>query len=102
MFGLGGKYVEVLQDVRFGVTPLAPYEAMEMIRGIRGFPLLEGVRGEAGADLELLCEVLLRLAQLAQRHPRVRELDVNPFLAGADRGTAKALDARVRVGKPGR
>ncbi len=98
MFGLGGKYVEVLQDVRFGVTPLAPYEAMEMIRGIRGFPLLQGVRGEAGADLELLCEVLLRLAQLAQRHPRVRELDVNPFLAGEDRGVAKALDARVRVG----
>lgn len=98
MFGLGGKYVEVLQDVRFGVTPLAPYEAMEMIRGIRGFPLLEGVRGEAGADLELLCEVLLRLAQLAQRHSRVRELDVNPFLAGAERGVAKALDARVRVG----
>jgi acetyl coenzyme A synthetase (ADP forming)-like protein len=98
MFGLGGKYVEVFQDVRFGVTPLDPYEAREMIRGIRGFPLLEGVRGEAGADLELLCEVLLRLAQLAQRHPRVRELDVNPFLAGADREVAKALDARVRVG----
>ena len=57
-----------------------------MIRGIRGFKLLEGVRGEAGADLDLLAEVLLRLAQLAQRHPRVRELDVNPFLAGPDRG----------------
>jgi acyl-CoA synthetase (NDP forming) len=98
MFGLGGRYVEVFQDVRFGVTPLHPDEAREMIRGIRGFKLLEGVRGEAGADLALLEEVLLRLAQLATRHPRIRELDLNPFLAAADRERAKALDVRIRVG----
>jgi acetyl coenzyme A synthetase (ADP forming)-like protein len=100
MFGLGGKYVEVFQDVRFGLLPLAPHEALEMIRGIRGFKLLQGVRGEAAADLEILCEVLLRLAQLVQRHPRVRELDLNPFLAAPDRAHAKALDARIRVAGP--
>jgi len=98
MFGLGGKYVEVFQDVRFGVPPLSAAEAREMIRGIRGFKLLEGVRGEPGADLDVLTEVLLRLAQLAQRHPRLRELDINPFLAGPDGRTARALDARLRVG----
>jgi acetyl coenzyme A synthetase (ADP forming)-like protein len=97
MFGLGGKYVEVFQDVRFAVPPLEAAEARDVIEGIRGFKLLEGVRGEAGADLDLLAEVLLRLAQLAQRHPRVRELDVNPFLAGPDRASALALDARIRV-----
>ncbi|HSK80603.1 MAG TPA: acetate--CoA ligase family protein [Thermoanaerobaculia bacterium] len=97
MFGLGGKYVEVFQDVRFAVPPLEAIEARDVIAGIRGFKLLEGVRGEAGADLDLLAEVLLRLAQLAQRHPRVRELDVNPFLAGPDRASAVALDARIRV-----
>ena len=100
MFGLGGRYVEVFQDVRFGVPPLAPREAAEMIHGIRGVKLLEGVRGEAGADLAFLAEILLRLSQLAQRHPRLLELDINPFLAAADRGTAKALDARIRVGSP--
>lgn len=98
MFGLGGKYVEVFQDVRFAVPPLEAMEARDVIAGIRGFKLLEGVRGEAGADLDLLAEVLLRLAQLAQRHPRVRELDINPFLAGPDRASALALDARIRVG----
>jgi acyl-CoA synthetase (NDP forming) len=98
MFGLGGKYVEVFQDVRFGVTPLLPHEAREMVRGIRGVKLLEGVRGEPPADLDLLVEVLLRLAQLAQRHPTIRELDVNPFLAAGDRAAAKAVDVRVRVG----
>jgi acetyl coenzyme A synthetase (ADP forming)-like protein len=98
MFGLGGKYVEVFQDVRFAVTPLDAEEARDVIRGFRGFKLLEGVRGEPGADLDLLTEILLRLAQLAQRHPRIRELDVNPFLAAPDRRSARALDARIRVG----
>lgn len=98
MFGLGGKYVEVFQDVRFGVLPLGRTDALDMVRGIRGFKLLEGVRGEPGADVDLLCELLLRLAQLAQRHPRIREVDVNPFLAGPDRASALAVDARIRVG----
>ena len=98
MFGLGGRYVEVFRDVRFGVTPLTPYEASEMIRGIQGFTLLEGVRGEAGADLARLEEILLRVAQLAQRHPQIQELDINPFLAGADLDSSKALDVRIRVG----
>ncbi len=97
MFGLGGKYVEVFQDVRFGVTPLAPHEAREMVRGIRGRKLLEGVRGEPAADFDVLIDVLLRIAQLAQRHPAIKELDLNPFLAAADRATAKAVDARIRV-----
>ena len=98
MFGLGGKYVEVFRDVRFGVPPLTRGEAAEMVRGIRGLPLLEGVRGETGADLALLEETLLRLSQLCQRHPSIQELDLNPFLAAPGSDSAKALDARIRVG----
>jgi acyl-CoA synthetase (NDP forming) len=97
MFGLGGKYVEVFGDVRFGVPPLTPAEAMEMVLGIRGRKLLEGVRGDSPVDLEILVEVLLRLAQLAQRHPRIVELDLNPFLATPERSPAKALDVRIRT-----
>jgi len=100
MFGLGGKYVEVIQDVRFAVPPLAPSEADAMIAGIRGAKLLEGVRGEPPADRELLREVLLRLAQLVKRHPSILELDINPFLATAERATARALDVRIRLGEP--
>jgi acetyl coenzyme A synthetase (ADP forming)-like protein len=96
-FGLGGRYVEVFADVRFGVLPLSSSEAREMIEGIRGFPLLEGVRGEAAADREILLETLLRMAQLAQRHPRIAELDINPFLAAPDRCDAVAVDARIRL-----
>jgi len=100
MFGIGGKYVEVLRDVRFGVTPITRTEAREMIRGIRGIRLLEGVRGDKPADLDLLEEIVLRLAQLVERHPSIIELDINPFLAAADRGAAMALDGRIRVGDP--
>jgi len=100
MFGLGGRYVEVFRDVRFGVTPLHRVEAEEMVRGIRGVKLLEGVRGEPPADFEILVEVLLRLAQLAARHPRIQELDLNPFLAAAERERARAVDVRIKVGPP--
>jgi acetyl coenzyme A synthetase (ADP forming)-like protein len=96
MFGMGGKYVEVFRDVRFGVLPLNPTETREMIRGIHGFPLLEGVRGEKGSDLDRLQDVLLRIAQLIQRHPQIQELDINPFLA-ADQEGSKAVDARIRL-----
>jgi acetyl coenzyme A synthetase (ADP forming)-like protein len=97
MFGLGGRYVEVFQDVRFGVLPLARTDALELIHGIRGAKLLTGVRGEPGVDIERLAEILLRLAQLAERHPRIRELDINPFLASSDRTTSLALDARIEL-----
>jgi acetyl coenzyme A synthetase (ADP forming)-like protein len=97
MFGLGGKYVEVFHDVRFGVTPLLPSEALEMVRSIAGFKLLAGVRGEPPADLDVLVEVLLRLSLLAERHPEIVELDLNPFLAAPAGKRALAVDARLRV-----
>ena len=97
MFGLGGKYVEVFRDVRFGVTPLSRFEAADLVRGIRGVKLLEGVRGDAAVDFAELEEILLRLGWLAERFPEIVELDINPFLA-APKGRGKAVDARIRVG----
>ncbi len=96
-FGLGGKYVEVFRDVKFGVPPLGPAEAREVIDGIRGARLLAGVRGEQPADRALLADVLCRLAALAQRFPEIVELDVNPFLAAPNGARSAALDVRVRV-----
>ncbi|MDI6790943.1 MAG: acetate--CoA ligase, partial [Thermodesulfobacteriota bacterium] len=81
MFGLGGVYVEVLKDVSFRVVPLAREDAREMVREIRSFPLLRGVRGEQSVDIEAVEEALLIMSQLAQDFPEIVEADVNPLLA---------------------
>lgn len=66
-----------------------------MVHGIRGLPLLEGVRGAAPVDFKALADVLLRLSQLALDYPEIQELDVNPLLAFP--GGVCAVDARVLV-----
>jgi len=95
MFGLGGIYVEALKDVAFRVHPVTRTDAEEMIRSIRGFPLLEGVRGEPPADMETLAEVIQRISQLVGDHDRIQELDLNPFVALESGGMA--LDAHVTL-----
>ncbi len=95
MFGLGGVYVEVLRDVVLRLSPLRDTDAQEMIHEVKSYRLLEGVRGEPVRDLGALADVLLRVSQLAQKHPRITELDINPLLA-LQTG-ALALDARVQV-----
>ncbi|HXV86659.1 MAG TPA: acetate--CoA ligase family protein, partial [Gemmatimonadales bacterium] len=95
MFGLGGVYVEVLRDVVLRLSPLRDTDAAEMLREVKMRRLLEGVRGEPPRDLEALTATLLRVSQLAQRHPRISELDINPLLA-MEKG-AVAVDARVQL-----
>lgn len=98
MFGLGGVYVEVLRDVAFRVQPVSTVDALEMIRSLRGYRILEGVRGEQGVDLERLAEVIERVSQLVGEHPEIREMDINPFLAFPGGETSMAVDARFRIG----
>jgi acyl-CoA synthetase (NDP forming) len=93
MFGLGGVFTEVLGDVTFRVAPLDPHSAGEMIREIRGFPLLEGYRGAEPRDLAALEETLIKLSQLVARTPEIVELDLNPVIAYSD--GAVVVDARV-------
>jgi len=97
MFGLGGVFVETLQDVQFRLAPLSRGEAREMVRGIKGYPLLEGTRGEEGVDLEALEELLIRLSRLGADFPEITELDLNPVFAySAGKGVA-AVDARLKL-----
>ena len=97
MFGLGGIYVEVLKDVAFRVAPIGPDEAEAMIREIRSFPLLRGVRGEKPSDLAAMVEALERLSQLCTDFPEILELDVNPLLVKPEGGGAVAIDARLAL-----
>jgi acyl-CoA synthetase (NDP forming) len=93
MFGLGGVLVEVLKDVAFRIVPLEPRDAREMVREIKGFPLLEGYRGGEPADLDALEALLLKVSDFVERHPAIDELDLNPVFAYRD--GVVAVDARI-------
>ena len=93
MFGLGGILVEVLKDVSFRIVPLSRRDAAEMLREIKGYPLLEGYRGREAVDISYLEELLLKVSSFVEQNPVVRELDLNPIFAYGD--GAIAVDARV-------
>ncbi len=95
MFGLGGILVEVLNDVAFRIVPLEPRDARQMVREIKGFPVLEGVRGQPPADLEALEKLILQVSEFVEAHPEIEELDLNPVFAYPD--GALAVDARIVV-----
>lgn len=99
-FGLGGIHVEILRDVCFRITPLTDRDAREMIRGIRGFRLLEGYRGHPPADLEAIEDVLLRVSRLVEEIPEITELDLNPVFALPPGQGCLIVDARIKV-EPG-
>ena len=93
MFGLGGILVELLKDVSFRIVPLEREDAREMIREIKGYPILEGFRGMEPADVSILEEILLKISRFVDDNPEIKELDLNPILAYRD--GAIAADARV-------
>ena len=95
MFGLGGIMVEILKDVAFRLVPLTNKDAAQMISEIKGKPILDGVRGGALADIAALQTTMVKVSELVQQHPEIRELDLNPIFAYPD--GALAVDARIVV-----
>ncbi|MBI2980219.1 MAG: acetate--CoA ligase family protein [Chloroflexi bacterium] len=93
MFGLGGIMVEILKDVSFRIVPLAPRDAREMVKEIKGYPLLEGYRGQEPVDVTNLEKLILKVSSFIEKHPEVAEMDLNPVFAYSD--GAVAVDARV-------
>ncbi len=98
MFGLGGIYVEALRDVTFRLAPLDEHEAREMITGIRGFPILKGVRGEAPADTDAIADALVRVSALVNDFPDIGELDINPLIVGSIGEGVLVADIRIGIG----
>lgn len=101
VFGLGGVFVEVLQDVTRRLAPFSVAEAHRMIREVKGYPLLEGVRGGAAGDLDALAEALSRLSVLAdENRDRIDSIDINPFLVLPAGKGAVAVDALIVPSSP--
>jgi acetyltransferase len=95
LFGLGGIFVEILEDTTFRVAPVAESEAKAMTEEIDSAPLLRGARGRDPADVPAVVETIQRLSQLVTDFPAILELDINPLVATPD--GVQAVDVRLTV-----
>lgn len=97
MVGLGGIYVEILKDVSFGVTPFGYEDALFMIRSLRTFPLLDGVRGGQKLDTDALIQSILLVGMIMEEVPEIQELDINPLLVLPQGEGTIAMDGRISL-----
>ncbi|WP_022660557.1 acetate--CoA ligase family protein [Paucidesulfovibrio longus] len=95
MFGLGGIYVEVLKDIAFRLAPLSARDAFEIVREIKSYMLLKGVRGEQPVNFEALERIILTISQVAVDFPEILEAEFNPVLV--DHDTAIVADVRMTL-----
>ncbi|HEX7411202.1 MAG TPA: acetate--CoA ligase family protein [Bacteroidales bacterium] len=95
--GLGGIFIEVLKDVNAGIAPLSEDEALWMIRGLKGYAILKGTRGQKGVNEMHFADVVVRLSALLGIAPEITELDLNPLLGTPER--VVAVDARICLKK---
>jgi acyl-CoA synthetase (NDP forming) len=93
MFGIGGILVELLEDVSFRIAPITEYDANEMIKEIKGFPILDGYRGKPKADLDAIVKTLLKISDLVVKHEEINEMDLNPVFI-YEKGMI-CVDARI-------
>lgn len=101
MFGLGGIFVEVFEDVAFRLAPFGPRTARAMTGELRAAPLLDGVRGRPSVDTGAVADLLQRVGQLVTRYPVIRELDINPLIAGPSGAIAVDFRATLDLDRAG-
>lgn len=103
MVGLGGVFVEIMGDVAFRICPIERHDAEEMLKELRGLPLLRGARGREPVSIEALVDALMKLGGrdgILMRHAGdLSEIDINPLIVTRD--AALAVDARFILGVPG-
>jgi acetyl coenzyme A synthetase (ADP forming)-like protein len=99
MFGLGGTFVEVFKDVSFRLAPMWEISAEIMMRSIRAYTILQGVRGNPPSDIEAIKDCILRLSQLVTDHPEIEELDINPLIVYPDGEGCVVADSRILLTK---
>lgn len=95
MFGLGGIYVEVMKDVAFRALPLSRQEIMAMVKEIRAYPLLLGVRGEEKRDLDGVVETIVKVGTILQKCQRISDIEINPLVVYEHGQGVKAVDVRI-------
>jgi acetyltransferase len=96
-FGLGGIFVEVLKDVVFKLNPLSREDIAAMVRGVKGYPILAGIRGQEGVDLEKIEEFIGRLSILLANHPEIEAMDLNPIFVYPRGREPGLVDVRIKL-----
>ena len=96
-FGLGGIFIEVLKDVQSALAPISAAEAKEALTKLRGYKILQGVRGQEAVNIDLYADQIARVSALVQAAPEIAEMDLNPLLGNPRYVTA--VDARIRLEK---
>ena len=96
-FGLGGIFIEVLKDVQSALVPISAPEAKEMLTKLRGYKILQGVRGQQPVNIDIYAEQIARVAALVMAAPEIAEMDLNPLLGNPN--NVVAVDARIRIEK---
>ena len=96
-FGLGGIFIEVLKDVQSALAPITADEAKQMLTKLRGYKILQGVRGQEPVNIDLYADQIARVSALVQAAPEIVEMDLNPLLGNPRYVTA--VDARIRIEK---
>ncbi|HOP67100.1 MAG TPA: acetate--CoA ligase family protein [Methanoregulaceae archaeon] len=94
-FGMGGTLVELFGDVTTRILPISDDEITNMVRSIKGYPLIAGYRDRPPLDEELLIKTIRSAASLFEEHPEISEFDINPLIL-YEKG-AVAVDARILV-----
>jgi acetyltransferase len=95
--GMGGIFIEVLKDVSAGLAPLSKDEALDMIKSLKSYKIMEGVRGQEGINIEVLADIVVRVSALLLAAPEITEMDLNPLLGKGDK--VIAVDARICLKK---
>ncbi|SDX39384.1 acetate--CoA ligase family protein [Aequorivita viscosa] len=95
--GLGGIFIEVLNDVAARLSPISKNEATKMVQSLRGYKLIQGARGQKGANEAIFVEIIQRLSALVEAAPEIIEMDINPLIG--TQYAITAVDARIRIEK---
>ena len=96
--GFGGIFVELLKDVAIGIPPLSQQQALSLIQRLRGWPLLTGLRGEPPADMNALCNTIVKVSRLAvSLGEQLVALDINPLVVHSNNQGVVAVDALVEI-----
>jgi acetyltransferase len=97
MFGLGGVYVEIMKDISFKLAPLSKQDAFEIVREIKSYMLLKGLKGEKPVNFAALERIIMVMSRLALDLPEVLEAEFNPVLVNNERAMVADVRMTLRV-----